>query len=117
MKKIYHLLFCLLAAFATTACVYDYNPRIEGEGGYLIVEGNIVLGDYSDITTNWSWSLVDTTDAQSEERARILASNRMHIEASNGTRFEPVSASGSAALRALSAASTACCAMGSWVRA
>ena len=94
MKKIYNILLCLLAALAATACIYDYNPQIEGEGGYLIVEGNIVVGDYSDISTNWSWSLVDSTDAQSEERARILASNRMHIEASNGTRYEPVATAG-----------------------
>lgn len=92
MRKIYPILLCLLAAFATTACVYDYNPRIEGEGGYLIVEGNIVLGDYSEISTNWSWSLVDTTDEQSEERARILATNRMHIEDSNGKRYESLQA-------------------------
>ena len=76
----------LLAAFAATSCVYDFHPQIDGEGGYLIVEGNIIVGDQFDIATSWSWSLVDTT--QSDEQQRILYTNKMHVEASDGTRYE-----------------------------
>ena len=92
MKR-YRFVVLLLAVVAATSCVYDYQPQIDGEGGYLIVEGNIVVGGQTDISTSWSWSLVDTT--QSDERWRILASNKMHIEASDGTRYENRNAAGS----------------------
>lgn len=86
MKKLYPIILLVLAAWTVASCVYDYDPQIEGEGGYLVVEGNLVVGDYSEISTGWSWSLVDTT--QDAERWKILASNKMHVEASNGTRYE-----------------------------
>jgi hypothetical protein len=87
MRTFRHICFLLLlAAFAATSCVYDFHPQIDGEGGYMIVEGNIIVGDQFDITTSWSWSLVDTT--QGDERWQILASNKMHVEASDGTRYE-----------------------------
>jgi len=89
MRTIYRILLCLLVALPT-ACVYDFKPQFDGVGGYLIVEGNIIVGDYCTIATGWSWSLVDSLDAQGEERARILASNRMHIEASNGKRYDVI---------------------------
>ena len=74
--KTRHILFLLLAVLtAATSCVYDYNPQIEGEGGYLIVEGNIVIGDMCNVRLDYSWSLVDTT--QGDERWRILASSNL----------------------------------------
>ena len=85
--KTRHILFLLLAVLtAATSCVYDYNPQIEGEGGYLIVEGNIVIGDMCNVRLDYSWSLVDT--AQGDERWRILASSKMHIEDNQGGRYE-----------------------------
>lgn len=85
--KTRHILFLLLAVLtAATSCVYDYNPQIEGEGGYLIVEGNIVIGDMCNVRLDYSWSLVDTT--QGDERWRILASSKMHIEDNQGGRYE-----------------------------
>ena len=86
MKRYRSICLLLLALVAATACVYDYQPQIDGEGGYMIVQGNIVVGDDTDISTGWSWSLVDTT--QGDESWRILASNKMRIEASDGTRYE-----------------------------
>lgn len=88
-----HICFLLLlAAFAATSCVYDFRPQVDGEGGYLIVEGDIVVGDSFDILTSWSSSLVDTT--QGDERWQILNTNKMHIEASDGTRYENQFSSG-----------------------
>lgn len=83
-----YILFLLLAVMtAATSCVYDYNPQIEGEGGYVIVEGDIVIGDISSIKLSYSWTLVDTL-ATSEERMTVLYGSRMHIEDSNGGRYE-----------------------------
>lgn len=88
MKRNRTACLLVLAFFAVASCVYDFHPQIDGDGGYLIVEGNIVVGERFQITTGWSWSLVDTT--QGDERWQILASNRMHIEASDGTRYEDI---------------------------
>ena len=94
MSTYRHICFLLLlAAFAATSCVYDFRPQVDGEGGYLIVEGDIVVGDSFDILTSWSSSLVDTT--QGDERWQILNTNKMHIEASDGTRYENQFSSGS----------------------
>ena len=93
MSTYRHICFLLLlAAFAATSCVYDFRPQVDGEGGYLIVEGDIVVGDSFDILTSWSSSLVDTT--QGDERWQILNTNKMHIEASDGTRYENQFSSG-----------------------
>lgn len=86
MRKFSKILFFVLAALSAASCIYDYNPQIDGEGGYMVVQGNLVIGEISTVSTSWSWSLVDT--AQGDERWQILNSSRMHVEASDGTRYE-----------------------------
>ncbi|MCR5709610.1 MAG: DUF4249 domain-containing protein [Bacteroidales bacterium] len=74
----------LLAALLTSGCVYDFNPQVAGEGGYMIVDGNIIVGDISTIRLNYSWSLVDSLATQDAERMRILYGSSMRIEDSRG---------------------------------
>lgn len=85
-KHLQHILLFALTVFSAAACVYDYTPQIDGEGGYLVVEGNLVIGQFSHIQTRWSWSMVDTT--QRDDQWSILSFSRMHVEASDGTRYE-----------------------------
>lgn len=92
-KRRHSLVFALAAAMLATACVYDYNPQIDGEGGFMIVSGDIVLGEQFTISLSNSWSLVDTNDT-SYERMRDLYSSKMHIEDSRGGRYESINASG-----------------------
>ena len=73
-----------LAAFLAGGCVYSFDPQVDGEGGYMIVEGNIVIGDISQIRLNYSWSLVDSLASQDEERVKILYGSSMRIEDSKG---------------------------------
>ena len=87
MKKRYFLVLWFALAAAVSACVYDYNPQIEGEGGYMIVEGDIVIGNLSTIKLSYSWTMVDTLDT-TEERMTVLYGTKMHIEDSNGGRYE-----------------------------
>ena len=96
MKKRY--LFCLWVALlaVVSSCVYDYDPQIDGEGGYMIVEGDIIIGDMSSISLSYSWTLVDTLDT-AEERMRLLYGTQMHVEDSNGGRYENQSATVSGA--------------------
>ena len=88
MKKRPILLLLLAVAAMVASCVYDYDPQIDGEGGYMIVEGNIIIGEMSQIRLSYSWSLVDTLATQDEERMKILYQSKMHVEDSQGGRYE-----------------------------
>lgn len=88
MKKRWFVLLFLVVAAAVGSCVYDFDPQIDGEGGYMVVEGNIVIGEISQIRLSYSWSLADTLATQDAERMRILYQSKMHVEDSNGGRYE-----------------------------
>ena len=78
MRKLsLHILLFALTVFSAASCIYDYTPQLDGEGGYMVVEGNLIIGQVSNIRTRWSWSLVDT--AQGDDQWRILNSCRMHV--------------------------------------
>ena len=87
MKRSFKILSCLVALLGAASCIYDYDPQIDGEGGYLIVEGDIVVGDVFQIGLDYSWSLVDTLTSQYEERYNILSKSNMRVEASDGTSY------------------------------
>lgn len=95
MKK-RHILLFLLAVAAISSCVYDFDPQIDGEGGYLIVEGNIIIGEESEVSLNYSWSLVDTLATQDEARMAVLYRSKMHVEDSKGGRYENKASGGRA---------------------
>ena len=89
--KIHHLLLLVAVSAVLGSCIYDFNPQVDGEGGYMIVDGDIIIGEVSKIRLSYSWSLVDTTATQDEERMRILYQSKMHIEDSQGRRYENMS--------------------------
>ena len=94
MKTRLHILVFLLSAWAVTSCVYAFDPQIDGEGGYMIVSGNLVIGELSQVSLNYSWSLVDT-NATDEDRMRALYTSKMHVEDSRGGRYENLAGGGS----------------------
>ena len=75
------LLLLLVLAAAVSSCVYDFNPDLSGEEGYLVVDGDIVLGDVSSFTIQRS-SRLDSWDAAP------VSVNRLTVEASDGTTYE-----------------------------
>ncbi|MBQ2148939.1 MAG: DUF4249 family protein, partial [Bacteroidales bacterium] len=77
----------LLCAWVSASCIYDFDPQIDGEGGYMIVSGDLVIGTVSSVSLSYSWSLVDTT-ATSQERMQVLRASKMHVEDSQGGRYE-----------------------------
>jgi len=87
MEIRHHILAFLLCACAAVSCIYDFDPQIDGEGGYMIVSGDLVIGTICSVNLNYSWSLVDTT-ATEEERMKVLYGSRMHVEDSRGGRYE-----------------------------
>lgn len=57
--KARNIVLAALLVSISVSCVYDFNPRIEGEGGHLVVEGNIVLGTLCNIRCTMSTPLED----------------------------------------------------------
>jgi len=88
MKKRHILFLCLAVAAMVGSCVYDFNPQIAGEGGFLIVDGNIVIGEVSQVRLSYSWSLADTLATKDEARMAILYRSKMHVEDDKGGRYE-----------------------------
>lgn len=87
MKTLRHIFVFLLCAWVSASCIYDFDPQIDGEGGYMIVSGDLVIGTVSSVSLSYSWSLVDTT-ATSRERMQVLRASKMHVEDSQGGRYE-----------------------------
>lgn len=87
MKTLRHIFVFLLCAWVSASCIYDFDPQIDGEGGYMIVSGDLVIGTVSSVSLSYSWSLVDTT-ATSQERMQVLRASKMHVEDSQGGRYE-----------------------------
>ncbi|MBO6082750.1 MAG: DUF4249 domain-containing protein [Bacteroidales bacterium] len=82
MKK--PLVSCLpmfLAALFVTACIYDFNPDLSGEEGFLVVEGDIVLGQTSRFSIRRSSAL------DSRTLSEYAAYSNLCVEASDGTRY------------------------------
>ncbi|MBR3485021.1 MAG: DUF4249 family protein [Bacteroidales bacterium] len=87
MKTLRHIFVFLLCAWVSASCIYDFDPQIDGEGGYMIVSGDLVIGTVSSVSLSYSWSLVDTTST-SQERMQVLRASKMHVEDSQGGRYE-----------------------------
>ena len=82
MKKSIHLLILALAAFCAGSCIYDFNPDLKGEGGYLVVEGDIMIGDYTNVTVRMS-SPLQSGDGPSP----VVSVRRAYVEGSDGTVY------------------------------
>ena len=91
MKTLRHIFVFLLCAWVSASCIYDFDPQIDGEGGYMIVSGDLVIGTVSSVSLSYSWSLVDTT-ATSQERMQVLRASKMHVEDSQGGRYDNMGA-------------------------
>ena len=78
------LLTLLLTALFPTACVYDYDPGIEGsQQKFLVVEGDILAGDITMIQLS-RMSPLSTTD-----KAEFLSSvQALYVESEDGTRYD-----------------------------
>ena len=77
------LLTLLLTALLPTACVYDYDPGVEGsQQQFLVVEGDILAGDITMI------QLSRMSPLSSGEKAQFLTSvAEMYVESEDGTRY------------------------------
>jgi len=91
MKTLRHIFVLLLCAWASASCIYDFTPQIDGEGGYMIVSGDLVLGTISSVSLSYSWSMVDTS-ATDQERMQILWASKMHVEDSQGGHYDNMGA-------------------------
>ena len=78
--RVISLLMLVLAA-SVSSCIYDFNPDLSGEDGYLVIEGDIALGEVSSFRIHLSSRL----DTWQSERVDI---HRFVVEASDGSIYE-----------------------------
>ena len=57
MKKLKYTLVLTLALLSAAACVYDFKADIQGRGGYLVVEGDILIGEFTTVKVSRSLPL------------------------------------------------------------
>ena len=79
MKKI-QLLTLMITALMTGACIYDFNAEVPGTEGIVVIEGDILIGDYTRVRVSTSLPLTGN------EPVRPLAS-AITVEASDGTQY------------------------------
>ncbi len=85
MKKSIHLLVLALALCCAGSCIYDFNPDLKGQAGYLVVEGDILIGDYTNVRVRWSDPLKPDEEAGGYQEAVIRSA---YVEASDGTTYK-----------------------------
>lgn len=79
MKK--RLTFLLaIAALLVGACIYDFDAGLMGEEGTLVVEGDILIGEYTNVRLSRSMGLTSPD-------GMIIVSGVCYVEASDGTRY------------------------------
>ena len=77
--RIISLLLLVMAA-AVSSCIYDYNPDLIGEEGYLIIEGDIAIGEVSTFSVRRSAHL----DTWSTDGVFL---SQLRVEANDGTVY------------------------------
>lgn len=83
MKKSILLLVFALTAFCAASCIYDFNPDLKGQDGYLVVEGDILIGDYTNVSVRFS----DPLQPDKDRETKSVNVRRVTVEASDGTVY------------------------------
>lgn len=80
MKRKY-LLIGILLAMATGSCVYDFHPDIQGQAGYVSIEGDILVGGHC------SFEVRSSTDLENPGNEGDPLSYALRVEAADGTVY------------------------------
>lgn len=83
------LLTALLTVLLTGGCIYDFDPQVEGGQQFLVVEGDILVGDMSEFTVSWTRDL----SALADEATRYEPGS-LRIVCDDGSSLEALSMSG-----------------------
>lgn len=70
-----------IVALVAVSCIYSFDPNLDSDGGGLVVEGDILIGD----TTTVTLSLVEPLDGSSAG----LVSGTVWVEDSEGDVYNP----------------------------
>ena len=84
MRKLGNILLLMTALLAAVSCIYDFNPDLQGRGGVLVVEGDILIGDFTVVRISRSMDL--TTDVTAGRHFEHVSAS-CFVEASDGTVY------------------------------
>lgn len=86
MKKL-SILILTLAALTIGACIYDFNAEVPGTDDIVVIEGDILIGDFTRVLVSTSRPLEDADKATEYIQANVT------VEASNGIQYKGISGS------------------------
>lgn len=81
MRSLYKYLMLSALLLTVASCVYDFDPQIEGTGGLLVIEGDVLAGD----TTLVQVSTVSALSA--EPVVEPVRSAVVYVESEDGTMY------------------------------
>ena len=81
MRRLLKSLMLCAMLFTTASCIYDFDPQIEGAGGLLVIEGDIMVGDTTFVQVSRMSALSDDATVQSVEGANV------YVESEDGTMY------------------------------
>ena len=81
MKGLLKSLMLCAMLFTAASCVYDFDPQIEGTGGLLVIEGDILAGDTTIVQVSRMSALSDDATVQS------VSGIRVYVESEDGTQY------------------------------
>jgi hypothetical protein len=86
MKKIHICVFVLavLVALSAVSCIYPFTPEVQDGSGALVIEGDILLGDYTDVTVSY------TAPVDAQAGAFDSPACKVWVEDEAGTHYEGV---------------------------
>ena len=86
MKRLLKSLLILLLAALPTACVYDFDPGAEGDVKALIIEGDILAGDYTLVQLS-NLQALESTEGLSQIPSSLV---EVTVESESGQTFTGV---------------------------
>lgn len=86
MKRLFPYLLTLLLTVLPTACVYDFDPGVSGGGKAVIIEGDILAGDYTLVQIS-NLQALDVSEGVSTIPSYLVT---VTVESENGESFTGV---------------------------
>lgn len=80
--RIFKYLMLSVLLLTAASCVYDFDPQIEGTGGLLVIEGDILVGDTTLVQVSTVSTFSEGTDVQYLRGADVF------VESEDGTLYK-----------------------------
>lgn len=85
-RRFLSLLPCLAAILCAVSCIYDYAPVVDGSESVVVIEGDILIGGYTEVRVSRTKPLQTLFSEMTQDT--WPEGTRAWVEASDGTRYD-----------------------------